>query len=206
MAQSNDEPLRVNGLARDYGEIRTVDEALKLEGVLSKQQGEMYILTFADWCGHCQTYKPFWERLRNLSTRMIPLAAVQDTQLETIKSLKTAPLNGYPTVIHVKKDGSMEAVDSTEMRDEEKMEALLAGPSLGARVTDNGHLSKQQVLRNGGPIAKILQVGAGLLTRMRKRWRLVHAARPMKTRKPGKKRASRRNLRTRKVKRAGRRL
>ena len=195
MAQSNDEPLRVNGLARDYGEIRTVDEALKLEGVLSKQQGEMYILTFADWCGHCQTYKPFWERLRNLSTRMIPLAAVQDTQLETVKSLKTAPLNGYPTVIHVKKDGSMEAVDSTEMRDEKKM---------GARVADNGHLSKQQVLGDGGPIAKILQVGAGLLTRMRKRWRLVHAARPMKTRKPGKKRASRRNLRTRKVKRAGR--
>ena len=195
MAQSNDEPLRVNGLARDYGEIRTVDEALKLEGVLSKQQGEMYILTFADWCGHCQTYKPFWERLRNLSTRMIPLAAVQDTQLETVKSLKTAPLNGYPTVIHVKKDGSMEAVDPTEMRDEEKMKS---------RVADNGHLSKQQVLGDGGPIAKILQVGAGLLTRMRKRWRLVHAARPMKTRKPGKKRASRRNLRTRKVKRAGR--
>jgi len=192
------EELRVNpkGKAPDYGEVRTVEDALKLEHVLSKQKGEMYILMFADWCGHCQTYKPFWERLRNLAERMIPLVAVQDTQTENVASLKKAPLNGYPTVIHVKKDGTMEAV--ADMRDEQKM---------AARVTQNdGHGGFQQMLGNGGPIGTILQSAGGYLTRMRKRWRLVNSVRPMKTRKRGAKRASRRNPATRKVKRAGRRF
>lgn len=182
----------------DLGEVRTIEDALKLEHVLSTQKGEKYILMFADWCGHCQTYKPFWERLRALSDKMVTLAAVQDTQKENVPALKDAPFDGYPTVIHIDENGKKTAVDSKEMRDE---------PAMKARIKkDNGHSSVQQLLGNGGPIGKIIQAGAGLLSRMRKRWRLVHAVRPMKTRKHGKKRASRRNLRTRKAKRAGRKL
>ena len=195
----NDE-LRVKnpGHASDLGEIRTVEEALKLEHVMSKQKGEMYILMFADWCGHCQTYKPFWQRLRDMAGRMVKVAAVQDTQKENVPSLKDAPLNGYPTVIHVKEDGTMEPVDSTEMRDEEKMKA---------RVTkDNGHKSEQLFLENGGPIGTIIQAGAGLLLSVRKHLHHVRPLFPARKKTRGKKRASRRNGRSRKVKRAGRRL
>lgn len=184
----------------DLGEVRTIEDALKLEHVLSTQKGEKYILMFADWCGHCQTYKPFWERLRALSDKMVTLAAVQDTQKDNVPSLKDAPFDGYPTVIHVKEDDTKEIVDSMEMRSEPKMKARIK------KTKDNGHSGVQQLLGNGGPIGKIIQAGAGLLSRMRKRWRLVHAVRPMKTRKHGKKRASRRNPRTRKAKRAGRKL
>ena len=184
----------------DLGEVRTIEDALKLEHVLSTQKGEKYILMFADWCGHCQTYKPFWERLRGLSDKMVTLAAVQDTQKDNVPSLKDAPFDGYPTVIHVKEDNTKEAVGSTEMRSEPKMEARIK------RTKDNGHSGVQQLLGNGGPIGKIIQAGAGLLLSARNR---VHALFPNKTRKHGrnkKKRASRRNPRTRKAKRAGRKL
>lgn len=181
----------------DLGEVRTIEDALKLEHVLSTQKGETYILMFADWCGHCQTYKPFWERLRNLSDKMVTLAAVQDTQKENVPALKDAPFDGYPTVIHIDENGKKTAVDSKEMRDEPKMKA---------RVTkNNGRASVQQLLGNGGPIGKIIQAGAGLLlSAFGKR---VHALFPKKSRKRGsnkRKRASRRNPRTRKAKRAGR--
>ena len=184
----------------DLGEVRTIEDALKLEHVLSTQKGEKYILMFADWCGHCQTYKPFWERLRALSDKMVTLAAVQDTQKDNVPSLKDAPFDGYPTLIHVKEDGTKEAVDSTEMRDEPKMKARIK------KTKDNGHSSVQQLLGNGGPIGKIIQAGAGLLLSARDR---VHALFPPKSRtrgKKGKTRASRRNPRTRKAKRAGRKL
>lgn len=184
----------------DLGEVRTIEDALKLEHVLSTQKGEKYILMFADWCGHCQTYKPFWERLRNLSDKMVTLAAVQDTQKEHVPALKGAPFDGYPTVIHVKEDGTKEAVDSKEMRDEGKMVARIK------KTKDNGRASVQQLLGNGGPIGKIIQAGAGLLLSARNR---VHALFPNKSRKHGrnkKKRASRRNPRTRKAKRVGRKL
>jgi thiol-disulfide isomerase/thioredoxin len=198
--EGHTEELRVKtpGQAPDLGEIRTVEEALKLEHVMSKQKDEMYILMFADWCGHCQTYKPFWQRLRDMAGRMVQIAAVQDTQKENVPSLKDAKINGYPTVIHVKEDGTMEPVDSTEMRDEEKMKA---------RVRDNGHKGAQLFMGNdGGPIGKIIQAGAGLLSSMRKHLHNVRPLFPARKKTRGKKRASRRNGRSRKVKRAGRRL
>jgi thiol-disulfide isomerase/thioredoxin len=199
--EGHTEELRVKnpGQAPDLGEIRTVEEALKLEHVMSKQKGEMYILMFADWCGHCQTYKPFWQRLRDMAGRMVQIAAVQDTQKENVPSLKDAKINGYPTVIHVKEDGTMEPVDSTEMRDEEKMKS---------RVTkDNGHKGGQLFMGNdGGPIGKIIQAGAGLLSSVRKHLHNVRPLFPARKKTRGKKRASRRNGRSRKVKRAGRRL
>ena len=131
---------------------------------------------------------------------MVTLAAVQDTQKDNVPSLKDAPFDGYPTVIHVKEDNTKEALGSTEMRSEPKMEARIK------RTKDNGHSGVQQLLGNGGPIGKIIQAGAGLLLSARNR---VHALFPNKTRKHGrnkKKRASRRNPRTRKAKRAGRKL
>jgi len=184
----------------DLGEVRTIEDALKLEHVLSTQEGEKYILMFADWCGHCQTYKPFWERLRALSDKMVTLAAVQDTQKENVPALKDAPFDGYPTVIHVKEDGTKEAVDPKEMRDEKKMEARIK------RTKDNGHSGVQQLLGNGGPIGKIIQAGAGLLLSARDRVRALFPPKSRTRGKKGKTRASRRNPRTRKAKRAGRRL
>jgi len=42
-----------------------------------------------------------------------------------VPALKDAKLDGYPTVIRVKEDGSVETVPSADMRDEEKMKTMM---------------------------------------------------------------------------------
>ena len=171
--------------ARNFDEIRTPEDALKLEGVLSKQEGDTYVLMFADWCGHCQTYKPFWQKLAKMANKMANMAAVQDTQQENVPTLKGAALNGYPTVLKISKGKVTETLSPTEMRDEGEM--------------------KKRVLRNdgrndGGPVGTILQTGGSFLQRT---IRKVHSF--LRTKKQGR-RPSRRNPRTRRAKRHGRAL
>lgn len=180
--------------APNVGEVRDLEKALKLEGILAKQEGDKYILVFADWCGHCQTYKPFWEKLSKVAGRIATMAAVQDTQKENVPSLKDAELDGYPTVLHLKKDGKTEKVSPEEMRDEEKMTERLTGKN------------KEE---GDGSVGYMNQVGAGLLTMTRKALHGVRSLLPMKSRKAKRQKHrnnSRKNPTTRKAKRHGRML
>jgi thiol-disulfide isomerase/thioredoxin len=167
--------------ARNFDEIRTPEDALKLEGVLSKQEGDTYVLMFADWCGHCQTYKPFWQKLAKLANKMANMAAVQDTQQENVPTLKEAALNGYPTVLKISKGKVTETLSSTAMRDE-------------------GEMRKRVLGSDGGPVGTILQTGGSFVQRA---IRKVHSF--LRTKKHGR-RPSRRNPRTRRAKRHGRAL
>jgi len=105
-------------------EVRTAEEAKRLEDALKQKDGEALLLIFADWCGHCTTYKPTWKKLAKVADGVLT-AAVHFDQVKKVPALKDAKLEGYPTVIRVKEDGSVETVPSADMRDEAKMKALL---------------------------------------------------------------------------------
>ena len=107
-----------------FDEVRTAEEAKRLEQALKDKNGDALLLIFADWCGNCVTYKPLWKKLAKLSNWVLT-AAVHFDQVEKVPALKEAKLEGYPTVIRVKEDGSVETVPSSDMRDEVKMKALL---------------------------------------------------------------------------------
>lgn len=107
-----------------FDEVRTAEEAKRLEQALKDKDGDALLLVFADWCGHCTTYKPLWKKLAKISDGVLT-AAVHFDQVEKVPALKDAKLEGYPTVIRVKEDGSVETVPSADMRDEAKMKALL---------------------------------------------------------------------------------
>lgn len=112
-----------------FDEVRTEEEAKLLEDALKQKDGDALLLIFADWCGHCTTYKPMWKKLAAMAkakqANNVLTAAVHFDQKDNIPALKNAKLEGYPTVIRVKEDGSVETVSSADMRDEEKMKALL---------------------------------------------------------------------------------
>jgi len=160
--------------APNVGEVRDIKKALELEGILAEQKGDKYILFFADWCGHCQTYKPFWEKLSKVAGRIATMAAVQDTQKENVPSLKDAELDGYPTVIRVTKDGKTEKVSPQEMRDEAKMMA---------RLTESTKKGTQEALVGDGSIGYVNQIGAGLVAMTRKALHKVRSLLPIKSRK-----------------------
>jgi hypothetical protein len=71
------------------------------------------VLVYADWCGHCQRFKPMFQEATNTSKRDTEVVSVNDEMLETFnneltKALPSAtPLapSGYPEVMIVNNKG-----------------------------------------------------------------------------------------------------
>jgi thiol-disulfide isomerase/thioredoxin len=107
---------------------------------LIKQGPKAVILVYSDWCGHCQTYKPTWKDLSAMPGRQANVISVKDDVFPQMKSIKSAKIQGYPSVIEVLPDGTMKefqvpgSSESTNavpyMRDDAKMKkALVETPS-----------------------------------------------------------------------------
>jgi thiol-disulfide isomerase/thioredoxin len=151
-----------------FDEVRTQDQAKRLEEALEKKDGDALLLVFADWCGHCTTYKPMWKKMAKVAEGVLT-AAVHFDQVENVPALKDAKLDGYPTVIRVKEDGSVETVPSVDMRDEEKMKTMM----------QKTPKKKQQ----SGMIVGERQEGGSLRKRKRSRSNRLRSLRPPVSRK-----------------------
>jgi len=62
-------------------------------------------LVYADWCGHCQKFKPMMEELENDPNRTVQIGRIRDDVFPK-SSLNGTKIEGYPTLMLVKKDGS----------------------------------------------------------------------------------------------------
>jgi thiol-disulfide isomerase/thioredoxin len=67
-----------------------------------------FVFVHADWCGHCQTYKPTWEELEGIPGRTANMAAIHHDMVEKSPMLKNAKIPGYPSVLKVYPNGSIE--------------------------------------------------------------------------------------------------
>jgi glutaredoxin len=55
------------------------------------------ILYFAEWCGHCKTFKPEWKKLmQELDKKGIKYKDYEDSRDEAI--IQSAGVKGYPTI------------------------------------------------------------------------------------------------------------
>ena len=107
-------------------DVTTESQIPALESMLSSGP-VTFVLIYADWCGHCQHYKPMWERLTRTPGRIANMASVRDDMYKKVPAIKNAEINGYPSVIKVGPNGSIarynvngentNAMDSSKMRD-----------------------------------------------------------------------------------------
>jgi thiol-disulfide isomerase/thioredoxin len=67
-----------------------------------------FIFVNASWCGHCHTFTPTWEEFENTPGRYANVARVHYDMVEKIPEIAKAKLQGYPSVIKVKPNGTME--------------------------------------------------------------------------------------------------
>jgi len=120
-------------------DIQEESQIPELEAAIQNGPATM-ILVHADWCGHCQTYKPSWSELENTPGRVANIARVKDTVFPKIPSIAKAKIQGYPSVVVLSPRGEIEQfpVEGSPaevtnavpyMRDMEKMKKELRQPS-----------------------------------------------------------------------------
>ena len=91
------------------------------------------VLVYADWCGHCQRYKPMWKKLSQDPNRSLNMAAVRDDMVnKTSLTQRSTPVSSYPTVMLIGKNGkavnfkSKEGVESQEVPNHNDIETMTA--------------------------------------------------------------------------------
>ena len=76
-----------------------------LSDILKKNKF-IVVLIWADYCGHCHTYKrEVWDKLLANKNRKAGLASIHYDQLETTPEAIPKKVSGYPTVLFIGKDG-----------------------------------------------------------------------------------------------------
>jgi thiol-disulfide isomerase/thioredoxin len=64
------------------------------------------VLVYADWCGHCQRFKPMMDQLEGCKERSIQTARIRDDMFPK-SSISNTKLEGYPSVLLVKENGEV---------------------------------------------------------------------------------------------------
>ena len=96
-------PSRSIGTAKDVIDVRSPAEVGKLMEMLKKNK-VVVVLVYADWCGHCQTFKKdIWEKLSGMPNRKVPLAAVNETMYDKTP-MSNVKIDGYPSVLMMGND------------------------------------------------------------------------------------------------------
>jgi thiol-disulfide isomerase/thioredoxin len=87
--------------------VRSPDQIEQLENLI-RTGPVTYVFVHADWCGHCQTYKPIWNELLGAPGRNAQMGMIHHDMVEKSPLLKQAKIPGYPTVLKVFPNGHIE--------------------------------------------------------------------------------------------------
>ena len=109
------------------------------------------VLVYADWCGHCQRFKPIMKDLEKDKKRSIQTARIRDDVFPK-SQLSSEKIEGYPTLMLVKNSGEVtnfktESGQVTnaipDYNDKEKMTALVrtAGRPEASSLLENSTIS-----------------------------------------------------------------
>ena len=84
-------------------DVRSKKDIAAFEGLLGR--GPLTIvLVYADWCGHCQTFKQnMWNEVSQMPEKTVNTASVHYDMVENT-SLKNAKIDGYPSLLLVGTD------------------------------------------------------------------------------------------------------
>ena len=124
-------------------DVRSPKDIPMFESLLKK--GPMaVVLVYADWCGHCQTFKnKVWNentlnRAKNLNTASVHYDMVDQT------SLKNTPIKGYPSMFLVGKDANAKEIPTPQSPEE-----LVSLDNKSGNVLNNTNTRKNGNLNTG---------------------------------------------------------
>lgn len=88
------------GKLMPYVDVRSEKEVPQFEAMV--KTGPVFVLVYADWCGHCRRFKQdMWDDVANSEAKAVNTAAVHYNMVDKT-SMKNANIEGYPTLFEVK--------------------------------------------------------------------------------------------------------
>jgi thiol-disulfide isomerase/thioredoxin len=76
---------------RSEGQINALKSLMESKPVI-------LVLVYADWCGHCRSFKPDWKSLEAMPDRNVPMVAINDEMFPKSPLKSMMKIDGYPTV------------------------------------------------------------------------------------------------------------
>jgi len=76
--------------------VSSPNEASNLSNLL--KDGDWMVLYYADWCGHCQSMKPEWQKVVNKmkNTNIVNVAEVESNHINSL--INKPQVKGFPTI------------------------------------------------------------------------------------------------------------
>jgi thiol-disulfide isomerase/thioredoxin len=88
------------GKLSPYVDVRSPKDIPKFESML--KVGPVFVLVYADWCGHCKRFKDnMWDEVANSPQKAVNTAALHFDMVDKT-SMRNTPIEGYPTLFEVK--------------------------------------------------------------------------------------------------------
>jgi len=140
-------------------DVRSEKEVEKLNSLMNQAPFTL-VLIYADWCPHCHEYLPTWDEFANLPGRTANMAKVHFDMQEKIPTIANSKINGYPSVIKVRPDGTVE-----EFKDE-------SGESTNAlpNMRDKAEMMKNLMIK---PVSANKLFGKNRSNKMRRNWATI---------------------------------
>lgn len=140
-------------------DVRTEGQTKEVASAISEGPVTL-VLFWADYCGYCHNYMPTWDELCETPGRKANVIKIHYDMVNKIPVLKKAKLEGYPSVIKVSPDGSIEEYTESSgkktnamphMRDKEAMVREMKMESV------EKHKNKVQTNQVGGVVSAFIQ-------------------------------------------------
>lgn len=106
------------------------------------------VLVYADWCGHCQHFKPDWRSLEKLPSRNMPMVSIRDDVFSQSPLNNMVTAEGYPTVAVVKPSANLAV--NLPTREKSKLTNVVTNASLIAESPEDLNSNVKNVLSSNG--------------------------------------------------------
>ncbi len=124
----------------------------KLKSLMGKSP-VILVFVYADWCGHCQHFKPDWKKLEADSARNMPMVSIRDDVFSESPLSDMVTVDGYPSVAVVSPANNISM--NLQTREPTKLKKLVQNanmltPPSGSNMTEkvNTILEEKEVTAN----------------------------------------------------------
>ena len=135
------------GKLTPYVDVRSPKDIPKFESMI--KTGPVFVLVYADWCGHCKTFKQkMWDDVANSPNKSVNTAAVHYNMVDQT-SMRNTPIEGYPTLFEVKPTSKANVTKPIQTpQTKEELETLVGVNTTNANTMDPNLIRSQRITQN----------------------------------------------------------